>query len=134
VRHAVPRLPLGATTGLWALPDETERLRVVESWTKLPEFTSVNWHEAGAAQLADLLLSKGVGIEAGIFHAGAAESWAASEFARHCMRVMIELPPDADIATADDLLSQVMAVGSPAQVLLHGVDPKFPCCVDELGC
>jgi uncharacterized protein (DUF849 family) len=32
------------------------------------------------------------------------------------------LGPDADIAAADDLLSQVMAVGSPAPVLLHGLD------------
>ncbi len=38
------------------------------------------------------------------------------------MRVMIELQGDGDIATADDLLSQVMAVGSPAPVLLHGLD------------
>jgi len=38
------------------------------------------------------------------------------------MRVMVELPGDADITTADDLLSQVMAVGSPAPVLLHGFD------------
>ena len=38
------------------------------------------------------------------------------------MRVMIELGPDADIATADDLLSQVLAAGSPAPVLLHGLD------------
>ena len=29
---------------------------------------------------------------------------------------------DGDIATADDLLSQVMAAGSPAPVLLHGLD------------
>lgn len=122
VRHAVPGLPLGVTTGLWALPDEKERLRAVESWTELPDFASVNWHEPGAAQLADLLLTRGVGVEAGIFHAEAAESWAASEFAQHCMRVMIELPPDADIATADDLLSLVLAVGSPAPVLLHGLD------------
>jgi uncharacterized protein (DUF849 family) len=122
VRHAVPGLPLGVTTGWWALPDEKERLRAVESWTELPDFASVNWHEPGSARLADLLLTKGLGVEVGIFHAEAAESWAASEFAQHCMRVMIELPPDADIATADDLLSQVLAVGSPAPVLLHGLD------------
>jgi len=57
-----------------------------------------------------------------IFHAEAAESWAASEIAKHCMRVMIELGPDGDIATADDLLSQVLAAGSTAPVLLHGLD------------
>jgi uncharacterized protein (DUF849 family) len=122
VRHAVPGLPLGVTTGFWALSDADARLRAVDGWTVLPDFASVNWHEPGSAQLADLLLTRGVGVEAGIFHAEAAESWAASEFAQHCMRVMIELAPDADIATADDLLSQVLAVGSPAPVLLHGLD------------
>jgi uncharacterized protein (DUF849 family) len=122
VRHAAPGLPLGVTTGFWALPDAGQRLRAVEGWTVLPDFASVNWHEPGSSELALLLLSRGLGVEVGIFHAEAAESWARSEIARHCMRVMIELQADADIATADDLLSRVMAAGSPAPVLLHGLD------------
>jgi uncharacterized protein (DUF849 family) len=122
VRHAVPGLPLGVTTGYWALPDADARLRAVDGWTVLPDFASVNWHEPGSEDLARLLLSKGLGVEVGIFHTEAAESWAASEVAKHCMRVMIELGPDGDIATADDLLSQVLAAGSPAPVLLHGLD------------
>jgi uncharacterized protein (DUF849 family) len=122
VRHAAPGLPLGVTTGYWALPDADERLRAVDGWGVLPDFASVNWHEPGSEELARLLLSKGLGVEVGIFHAEAAESWAASEFAQHCMRVMIELQGKADIATADDLLSQVLAAGSPAPVLLHGLD------------
>jgi uncharacterized protein (DUF849 family) len=122
VRHAAPGLPLGVTTGFWALPDADARLRAVDGWTVLPDFASVNWHEPGAEDLARLLLSKGLGVEAGIFHSEAAESWAASEIAEHCMRVMIELPPEADVATADDLLSQVMAADSAAPVLLHGLD------------
>ena len=122
VRHAAPGLPLGVTTGFWALPDVDARLRAVDGWTALPDFASVNWHEPGSEDLARLLLGKGMGVEVGIFHAEAAESWAASEIAQHCLRVMIELGPDGDIATADDLLSQVMAAGSPAPVLLHGLD------------
>jgi uncharacterized protein (DUF849 family) len=122
VRHAAPGLPLGVTTGWWALPDADARLRAVDGWTVLPDFASVNWHEDGSEDLARLLLSKGIGVEVGLFHAEAAESWAASEMARHCMRVMIELPADGDIPTADDLLSQVLATGSPAPVLLHGLD------------
>jgi uncharacterized protein (DUF849 family) len=122
VRHAAPGLPLGVTTGFWALPDADARLRAVDAWTVLPDFASVNWHEPGSEELARLLLSKGLGVEVGVFHAEAAESWAASEMAQHCMRVMIELQADGDIATADDLLSQVLAVGSPAPVLLHGLD------------
>jgi len=122
VRHSAPGLPLGVTTGFWALPDADARLRAVDGWTVLPDFASVNWHEPGSEDLARLLLSKGLGVEAGIFHAEAAESWAASEIAKHCMRVMIELGPDGDIATADELLSQVLAAGSTAPVLLHGLD------------
>jgi uncharacterized protein (DUF849 family) len=122
VRHAVPGLPLGVTTGFWALPDADARLRAVDAWSVLPDFASVNWHEPGSEDLARLLLSKGLGVEVGIFHTEAAESWAASEIAQHCMRVMIELQADGDVATADDLLSQVLAAGSPAPVLLHGLD------------
>jgi uncharacterized protein (DUF849 family) len=122
VRQAAPGLPLGVTTGFWALPDAESRLRAVDGWTVLPDFASVNWHEPGSEDLARLLLSKGLGVEAGIFHAEAAESWAASEIAKHCMRVMIELQADGDTGTADDLLSQVLAAGSTAPVLLHGLD------------
>jgi uncharacterized protein (DUF849 family) len=122
VRHAAPGLPLGVTTGFWALPDANARLRAVDGWTVLPDFASVNWHEPGSDELARLLLGKGVGVEVGLFHAEAAESWAASEMARHCMRVMIELQADGDVAAADDMLSRVTATNSPAPVLLHGFD------------
>ncbi|WP_123023428.1 3-keto-5-aminohexanoate cleavage protein [Mycolicibacterium stellerae] len=122
VRHAAPGLPLGVTTGFWALSDPDERLRTVQAWTVLPDFASVNWHEPGSEPLAHLLLKMGLGVEVGIFHAEAAASWAASEIAAHCMRVMVELGPDADTATADDVLGDVLAAGSSAPVLLHGLD------------
>jgi uncharacterized protein (DUF849 family) len=122
VRHAVPGLPLGVTTGFWALPDAAERRRAVESWEVLPDFASLNWHEPGSPELAEVLLGKGLGVEVGIFHAEAADSWATSDIARHCMRVMIELQADADTALADELLDRVQAVDSPAPVLLHGLD------------
>ncbi len=122
VRHAAPGLPLGVTTGFWAVSDPDERLRAVEGWTVLPDFASVNWHEPGSEPLAHLLLRMGLGVEVGIFHAEAAASWAASEIAAHCMRVMVELGPDGDVATADDVLGEVLAAGSAAPVLLHGLN------------
>ncbi|PRC44782.1 hypothetical protein C6A85_98485, partial [Mycobacterium sp. ITM-2017-0098] len=122
VRHALPGLPLGVTTGFWALPDARQRFRAVESWNVLPDFTSLNWHEPGSPELAQLVLSRGLGVEVGIFHAEAAQSWAASDIAPHCMRVMIELGADADVATADELIALVAAAGSPAPILLHGLD------------
>lgn len=122
VRHAVPGLPLGVTTGFWALPDPQARLEAVRSWEVLPDFASVNWHEPGSEELAQLLLSRGLGVEVGIFHAEAAQSWARSEVAPHCLRVMIELQADGDTATADALLARIRSAGSPAPVLLHGLD------------
>lgn len=122
VRHAAPGLPLGVTTGFWALPDARRRHRTVESWSVLPDFASLNWHEPGSPELAELLLSRGLGVEVGIFHADAAESWAASEVAPHCLRVMIELQEDGDTDTADALLDIVGSADSPAPMLLHGLD------------
>ncbi len=122
VRDAAPGLPLGVTTGYWALPDAPQRLRAIDSWSVLPDFASVNWHEPGSPELAELLLSRGIGVEAGIFHAETARSWAASEVAPHCLRVMVELGADGDVAAADEVLAVVSAAGSPAPILLHGLD------------
>ncbi len=133
VRHAVPGLPLGVTTGFWALSDADERLRTVRGWTVLPDFASVNWHEPGSEDLAHLLLHMGVGVEVGIFHAEAAAAWAKSDMAAHCMRVMVELGPDADAAVADDVLGEVMAARSPAPVLLHGLDDSCWPLIEHAG-
>lgn len=122
VRQALPGLPVGVTTGFWALPDPDVRHRTVDAWTVLPDFASLNWHEPGSPDLGKLLLSKGMGVEIGIFHAEAAASWAASDLREHCLRVMIELQAHEDVAVADDLLAKVTAAGSPAPVLLHGLD------------
>lgn len=122
VRAAAPGLPLGVTTGFWALPDAEARIRAVEGWTVLPDFASLNWHEPGSPELAEVLLGRGLGVEVGLFHPEAAASWAKSDIAKHCMRVMIELQGDEDVAVADDMLARVHAAGSPAPVLLHGLD------------
>jgi len=122
VRAVASDLPLGVTTGYWALPDAAARVETIRAWSVLPDFASLNWHEPGSPELAELLLSRGLGVEVGIFHAEAAESWARSRIAGLCMRVMIELGPDADTALADDLLERVRAADSPAPILLHGLD------------
>lgn len=122
VRNAKPGLPVGVTTGFWALPDAGERLAAIQAWTVLPDFTSLNWHEPGSPELAEVLLGMGLGVEVGIFHAEAAQSWAESDISRHCLRVMLELQPDADEAYADELLDLVAGANSPAPTLLHGLD------------
>lgn len=122
VRVVAPGLPVGVTTGFWALPDPQQRLRAVESWVVLPDFASVNWHEPGSEDLAKLLLSRGLGIEVGIFNVEAAQSWARSEVAAQCGRVMIELGPEGTSQDADELLALIEQEDLREPILLHGLD------------
>jgi uncharacterized protein (DUF849 family) len=122
VRAAVPGLPVGVTTGAWAAPDPAERVALVRSWTELPDFASVNWHEDGAEDVAAALLDRGVGVEAGIWHSSAAAAWSGSPHRDACLRVLVELPdrPDdaATVARAERLVGLVSRAGR--EVLLHG--------------
>ena len=79
---ACPGIPIGIGTGAWIIPDLRQRLSVIRSWSTLPDFASVNLHEAGAAQVIELLLERGVGVEAGIWNAPAAVSLVRSGLAR----------------------------------------------------
>ena len=129
VRAAAPGLPVGVTTGAWAAPDPADRLAAVAAWTALPDFASVNWHEPGAEDVAALLLDRGVGVEAGLWHVEAAESWRRWPDRDRCLRVLLELPAGLDEAgtgeAADALLAGVGAgpggrTGDGVPVLLHG--------------
>ena len=123
VRAAAPALPIGATTGAWAVPDPCERVAAIRLWTALPDFASVNWHETGADDVATALLERGVGVEARLWHADAVEAWLASPHRDRCRRVLLELPDGLDPvgAEADRLLAQVSAgAGDRIPVLLHG--------------
>jgi uncharacterized protein (DUF849 family) len=90
----------------------------------LPDFASVNWHEAGAEAVAQVLLVRGVAVEAGVWHADAAAAWLASPLWRRCLRVLLELPDGLDAAAtaeeADRLLELVGNAAGQVPVLLHG--------------
>ena len=119
VRGAVPGLPVGVTTGAWAAPDPTARLTAVAGWTVLPSYASVNWHEAGAEDLAAALLERGIGVEAGLWTAGAVRAWRSSPLRDRCLRVLLEVPDGGDGAVpAADLLAALGDAGT--EVLLHG--------------
>lgn len=123
VRAEVPGVAVGVTTGAWTLPDSRARVRAIRSWTVLPDFALVSWHEPGAEDVAAALLDRGVGVEAGLWHADAVTAWLGSSQRGRCLRVLLELPdgPDeaATLAEADRLLDLLgPAPGLP--VLLHG--------------
>jgi uncharacterized protein (DUF849 family) len=121
IRNACPDIPIGIGTGAWIIPDLRRRLAVIRSWTTLPDFASVNLHEAGAAQVIELLLAKGVGVEAGIWNAPAAVSLIRSGFADRCLRILLE-PAEASCSARMNLVQMEQAlIGVASPRLLHGL-------------
>lgn len=140
MRAACPDVPIGVTTGAWTEPDVERRLAAISAWTELPDYASVNWHEAGADEVAALLRTKGVGVEAGIWDASGLEAWRRSPERDGCLRVLIELPDEAAEvvrAHAEGLIAHVAAEEPSIPILLHGEEasawPAFELAV-ELGC
>lgn len=125
VREAAAGVPVGVTTGAWALPDPLQRVAAIRSWPVAPDFASVNWHEEGAEEVAAVLIERGIGVEAGLWHEEAVAAWLTSPVRAQCLRVLLELPDGLDaavtVATADRLLAMVHgALEESVPVLLHG--------------
>ncbi|CAM5617800.1 hypothetical protein GCM10010261_33060 [Streptomyces pilosus] len=123
VRAAVPGVPVGVTTGAWAAPDPAARAAQVRSWTVLPDHASVNWHEDGAAEVAAVLLERGVGVEAGIYSGTSAArrflDWPQSPRVLRVLAEITDTDPRTAVRSAAALLGELRpATGS--SVLLHG--------------
>jgi uncharacterized protein (DUF849 family) len=117
-------VPIGVSTGAWFLPDPDDRLRAIDGWTALPDFASVNIHEAGALRIAQALLDRGVGVEAGIWTADAARTLVDSGLADRCLRFLYEpMEQDVDAALANVAgIERTLAGVAPAiPRLLHGI-------------
>ncbi|MUM18528.1 hypothetical protein FZI91_19130 [Mycobacterium sp. CBMA271] len=125
IRARCPGLPVGVTTGAWAMPDPAARCAAINSWAELPDFASVNWHEEGAAEVAEALLNRGIGVEAGLWNETSALAWSSSPLRRDCFRVLLELQGGVAGTEVEQqavrMLTQVRVAGA-ADVLLHGED------------
>jgi len=134
LRHMVTQ-PIGVTTGAWISEGE-RRLEQVRSWTELPDFASVNFHEDGCEELAELLLERGIGVEAGLWTAASAERLVASGLADRCLRHLIEpMVDDLDGARAAAEAIEVVldAAGATVPRLLHGRgDTSWPLLIDAV--
>lgn len=125
VRGAIPATPFGVSTGAWIVPEVKARYEKVAAWKVLPPFASINFNEEGGVALAELLLSRGVGIEAGVGSPGAVEAFVASGLASRCLRVMFE-PEQQEVRAALDgveRLEKMLDLGSvKIPRLLHGLN------------
>ena len=123
VRAQCLGIPVGVTTGAWALPSVEDRRQAIAGWQTLPDFASVNWHEPGADQIAATLLDRGIGVEAGIWHQEGLNTWLASPLRSRCQRVLIEVQdiPAEEVESEALVLVQGVRRAEPAMpLLLHG--------------
>jgi uncharacterized protein (DUF849 family) len=125
VRVAIPATPFGVSTGAWIVPDVKARYEKVAAWKVLPPFASINFNEEGGVALAEMLLSRGVGIEAGVGSPEAVKALVASGLASRCLRVMFE-PEQQDSRVALDSIERLEKMLDRAGVkvprLLHGLN------------
>jgi uncharacterized protein (DUF849 family) len=122
IRQACPGVPVGLSTAAWIEPDPARRATSIGSWTERPDFVSVNFSETGAIDLCRLLQALGIGIEAGIWTAGDADTLLASGFARHLVRALVE-PQDAEPLEAEATADRISVVLDRADVrprVYHG--------------
>jgi uncharacterized protein (DUF849 family) len=124
IRDRCPGLPIGLTTGLWITGASAQRLALVDRWTILPDFCSVNFSEDGTDDLCKLLLGKGVGIEAGLSSVADARAFVDSGFVDRCLRVLVEVEPGVnDPIRAAAVIGRVLeGSGIHLPRVQHGVD------------
>jgi uncharacterized protein (DUF849 family) len=125
VRVAISATPFGVSTGAWIVPDVKARYEKVAAWRVLPPFASINFNEEGGVALAELLLSRGVGIEAGVGSSEAVQALVASGLSSRCLRVMFE-PEQQDSHLALEGVARLEKMLDRAGVeiprLLHGLN------------
>lgn len=125
VRAAVSGIPVGLSTGWWIPPQGRARQEHIRAWQALPDYVSINLIEEDSADVIDLALSKGVGVEAGIWSSADAEKFVAHASAHRCLRVLIE-PNEADVSAGMECCRGIIAILDRAGIrlprLLHGRD------------
>jgi uncharacterized protein (DUF849 family) len=127
VREAVPGVPVGVSTHAGIERDPGRRLALVGRWPSPaeggPDFASVNWHEAGAAELGRTLRTHLVGVEAGIWTPAAAAAFIGSRWPWQVVRVLVEaIPGHSPGASGPWAAERILAAlgPQPGAVLVHG--------------
>ena len=123
VRAACPGIPISLSTSADIEPDPERRHALVSAWTELPELVTANQGEEGILELCELLLERGIGIEAGLLSLADAQAFVASGIASRCVRAMVEPlgeDPDAAVAEAAAIEDALAGAGIELEQVHHG--------------
>ncbi|SRR5579883_496525 len=123
IRAVCPNTPISLTTSATIVSDPQERLHIVSAWEEMPDLVTANQGEPGIIELSELLLSRGVEIEAGLLTVEDARAFVRSGLASRCRRVLMEpLDADVDIALhhAAEMEDIVVSAGISLEQVHHG--------------
>lgn len=125
MRRACPGTLIGVSTGAWIEGDAHRTLAMIDGWTELPDYASVNLGEADAPAVMDRLRRRGIGIEAGLASVADAERLAALDGGVRVLRVLIEIG-EQDFEQARTVALGIREAldrsGMRRAALLHGFD------------
>jgi uncharacterized protein (DUF849 family) len=122
-RRECPGIPISLTTSAAIVKDPARRLAIVSSWTELPDLVTANQGEEGIIQLCEVLMSRGVEIEAGLLSVDDARKFAAAPTHLRWRRVLIEpldADPDQAVRHAAEMEDIVLAAGVTLEQVHHG--------------
>ncbi len=123
IRSLCPESPISLTTSAAIVGEPRERFRIVEAWEEMPDLVTANQGEPGIVELCELLLSRGVGIEAGLLSIEDARAFVRSGLAGRCRRVLIEpldANPHAAVQHSARMEDLVMSAGITLPQVHHG--------------
>ena len=123
VREACPGTPISLSTSASIEEDPERRYALIARWIELPELVTANMGEPGIVELCQLLIARGVGIEAGLLSPQDAQLFIRSGLADCCARALIEpLDNDPDQAVRDAaLMEQILGeAGIGLEQVHHG--------------
>jgi uncharacterized protein (DUF849 family) len=123
IRALCPETPISLTTSATIVEDPRERFSIVEAWEEMPDLVTANQGEPGIVELCELLLSRAVGIEAGLLSVDDARAFVLSGLAGRCRRVLVEpldADPDAAVQHAAKMEEIVVSAGIMLEQVHHG--------------
>ncbi|MFI1284801.1 MULTISPECIES: 3-keto-5-aminohexanoate cleavage protein [unclassified Streptomyces] len=122
LRGAGVGVPLSVSASIGTEPDPAGRRERVRSWTVLPDRAVVHFAEPGAGELAEVLLARGVAVDAVVPLGGPAGPEPLARFLAWPVRDPGRVRLAAELATADPALVAGLRGLPPVAVLLYGRD------------
>jgi uncharacterized protein (DUF849 family) len=123
VRAVCPGIPISLSTSADIERDPERRHALVAAWIELPDLVTANQGEEGIVELCELLLERGVGIEAGLLTVADAQAFVDTGLPDRCVRAMVEPlgeDPDAALAEAEAIEEVLHAAEVGLEQVHHG--------------